>query len=196
MKSFLLPVGRTAGASLPSVLSALSCGAALPVTGLDILHITDGEANPVLPPLIRDLNRMHELLQRPDNDTLFPSSFVYDFCRPVLPSVQSLSEDPATSALVGALRGRGIPLSYKTDREAVEWAFSLLLSRSLSDGLSSFSAWLQRISGCLASGEQVRIAVLCDLCDPFSAGAVFAILIVVLLVRPSGILGKTIKEKV
>ena len=176
MKSFLLPVGRTAGASLPSVLSALSCGAALPVTGLDILHITDGEANPVLPPLIRDLNRMHEMLQRPDNDTLFPSSFVYDFCRPVLPSVQSLSEDPASSALVGALRGRGIPLSYKTDREAVEWAFSLLLSRSPSNGLFSFSAWLQRISGCLASGEQVRIAVLCDLCDPFSAGAVFAIL--------------------
>ena len=78
MKSFLLPIGQYAGESLPSVLSALSCGAALPVTGLDILHITDREADPVVPLLIRDLNRVHTLLEDPVNVSLFPSSFVFD----------------------------------------------------------------------------------------------------------------------
>ena len=176
LKSFLLPIGRSAGASLPSVLSALSCGAALPVTGLDILHITDCDADPVLPALVADLNRMHGLLQHPDNDTLFPSSFVFDSFRPRFPSAQRLAAGPSASALVGALRGKGIPLSYKTDREAVEWAFSLLLSGSDPDGLSALDAWLRRVSGSIASGEKTRIAVLCDLCDPFSAGSAFALL--------------------
>ena len=77
MKSFFLPVGRFAGASLPALLSALSCGAALPVTDLDILHITEEEADPLVPAMIRDLNRVHALLDRPDNESLFPSSFAF-----------------------------------------------------------------------------------------------------------------------
>ena len=176
MKSFLLPIGQSAGDSLPSVLSALSCGAALPVSGLDILHITDADPDPVLSSLIRDLNRMHALLLHPENASLFPSSFLFDSFRPVLPSVQRLSEDPVSSELIGALRGKGIPLSYKTDREAVEWAFSLLLSDQSSDGILPFRSWIGKISDSLASGEDVRIAVLCDLCDPFSSGAVFSLL--------------------
>ena len=176
MKLFFLPIGQSAGEALPSVLSALSCGAALPVSGLDILHITDSGTDPVLPPLVRDLNRMHALLQHPDNDALFPSSFIFDSFRPSLPSVRSLSGDPASAALIGALRGKGVPLSYKTDREAVEWAFSVLLSAAESEDTDPFRAWIQRIRGCIASGEDIRIALLCDLCDPFSAGVAFSLL--------------------
>ena len=49
MKSFLIPVGQRAGASLPTVLAALSCGAAVPVAGLDIFHITDSDPDPLIP---------------------------------------------------------------------------------------------------------------------------------------------------
>ena len=176
MKSFLLPVGTPAGAALPAFLSALSCGAALPVSGLDILHIADSDDDPVLRPLIRDYNRMHALLGRPDNDSLFPSSFEFDSCRPALPSLHHPEEDPAASALIGALRGKGVPLSYKTDREAVEWAFSMLLSGRAPDELSPFFSWLGRIDTAAGAGEPVRVAVVCDLCDPFSAGAAFVLL--------------------
>ena len=176
LKSFLLPVGRCAGTSLPTLLSAFSCGAALPVTGLDILHITDAETDPVLAPMIRDLNQIHSLLGSEDNISLFPSSFVFQSCRPHLPSLSELSGDTASSALLGALRGKGIPLSYKTDPEAVEWAFSVMLSDPLPDTLSPLDAWFHRIRECTGSGEGYRIAVLCDLCDPFSVGASFAIL--------------------
>ena len=154
----------------------MSCGAAVPVSGLDILHITDGETDPVLPPLIRDLNRMHVLLSSPENISLFPSSFVYESFRPRLPSLRDLSQDPSSAALLDALRGKGIPLSYKTDREAVEWAFSVLLSGSVEEDCGPFHAWAKRIRECISSGEAFRIAVLCDLCDPFSAGAAFALL--------------------
>lgn len=176
LNSFLLPIGRSAGVSLPTLLASMSCGAAFPVTGLDILHITDSESDPVIPPMVRDMNRIHSLLSDPENSSLFPSSFVYASCRPSLPALHSLSGDTASSALLGALRGRGIPLSYKTDREAVDWAFSVYLSGNTGGESDPLRAWFGRIGECLSRGEAVRISVLCDLCDPFSAGAAFAVL--------------------
>ena len=176
MKSFLLPVGRSAGASLPTLFSAMSCGATVPVTGLDVFFITEDQADPVLPPLVRDLNQACSLLHAPDNAALFPSSFTYLSFRPMLPSLKSLTEDPASAALIGARRGKGLPLSYKTDREAVEWAFSMLLSGGPAGTFSPFFTWIKKIEDARSAGEEVRLAVLCDLCDPFSAGAAFALI--------------------
>lgn len=176
MKSFFLPIGQSAGASLATVVSAMSCGAALPVTGLDILYIADRESDPVLPALVRDLNQANTLLFHPDNRSLFPSSFCFDSFRPQFPSVQSLSDDDASEALISALRGKGIPLSYKTDREAVEWAFSSLLSDRDNQTFFPFHAWIRKILDCQSSGEAFRIAVSCDLSDPFSAGISFSVL--------------------
>lgn len=151
----------------------MSCGATLPVTALDIFFISDRETDPIIPHLISDLNQAHSLLLGKDNQSLFPSSFLYESFRPQLPSALSLSEDAPSAALLGALRGNGIPLSYKTDREAVEWAFSALLSGS-DDSVSPFHAWIQKIRACQSAGEKYRIAVCCDICDPFSAGVAFA----------------------
>ena len=176
MKSFFLPIGASVGASLPTVLSALSCGASLPVSCLDILHVSDREADPLPSLLARDLNRAHALLADPENVSLFPSSFEFDFCRPRLPSAQTLSEDSSAAALLDALRGRGLPLSYKTDREAVEWAFSALLSDPADPSAAPLFAWFDRLHSCLDSGEPYRVALACDLCDPFSTGAAFAFL--------------------
>ena len=169
MKSFFLPVGHAAGLSLPTVLASLSCGAARAVADLDILHICDAEPESLLPALVRDLN---------SDCPLFASSFRFEAFRPQLPSVTELSSDPSSSALIGALRGKGVPLSYKTDREAVEWAFASLLDSP--DSLAPFSDWAGRIRSAVNAGKEedkkVRVCLLCDLCDPFSAGAVFAIL--------------------
>ncbi len=175
MKSFFLPVGRTAGASLTTIMAALSCGAAVPVAGLDILYLADGEPDPVLPLLADDLNRTHDLLSPAGRSALFPSSFIYNTCRPVLPSLGSLSGDPSSSALLAALRGKGQPLSYKTDREAVEWAFASMFPAD-SEDMAPFRAWTGRICASLEAKEETRVAVLCDLCDPFSSGAAFAVL--------------------
>ncbi|MBP5726426.1 MAG: hypothetical protein J6Y48_05060 [Clostridia bacterium] len=177
MKSFLLPVGRYAGTSLPTLLSALSCGASVPVTGLDIFHITDRQPDPVLVPMIRDLNQAHKLFKRADNRSFFPSSFSYASYQPELPSISVLSSDPASASLLAALRGKGVPLSYKTDREAVEWAFSAFLSSFGENGDEDpFRRFLDNIQNCISAGEEYRVAVLCDLNDPFSSGAAFALL--------------------
>ena len=176
LKSFFLPIGQIAGVSLTTVVSALSCGAALPVSELDILYITDHETDPVLPRLIRDLNQVNALLFHSDNRSLFPSSFCFESFRPQFPSVQSLSEDPSSEALLSALRGKGIPLSYKTDREAVEWAFSVLLSDTGSKAAAPFHTWIRKVLDCQSSDEAFRIAVSCDLTDPFSTGVSFAVL--------------------
>ena len=176
MKSFLIPVGQRAGASLPTVLAALSCGAAVPVAGLDIFHITDSDPDPLIPSLAADMNRMHSLLKHGDNVSLFPSSFAYQSFRPQLPSVLSLSEDPSSAALLAALRGKGIPLSYKTDREAVEWAFSVLLTAGPDDASAPMRTWFEKIRSCVSGSEEYRVGVLCDPADPFSSGAAFALL--------------------
>jgi len=165
LKPFFLPIGHAAGQSLPTVLASLSCGAARPVSGLDILHICDAESQGILPALVQDLNSDYPL---------FASTFQFDSFRPVLPSLSDLASDPASSSLISALRGKGIPLSYKTDREAVEWAFTSLLDHS--DSLDRLTAWIERIRSALDCGEEARICLLCDLCDPFSAGAVFPLI--------------------
>ena len=176
MKSFFLPVGRAAGVSLTTVVSAMSCGATLPVAGLDILHISDQDPDSVLAALLRDINRANTMLQHEGNRSLFPSSFTYECFRPRLPSVRMLSEDASSAALLAALRGKDIPLSYKTDREAVEWAFSALLSSADSEATAPFDTWVCKIRDCQDAGETYRIAVCCDLSDPFSAGIAFAAL--------------------
>ena len=165
MKSFFLPIGSAAGQSLPTVLASLSCGAARRVSSLDILQICDAEPESMLPSLVRDLN---------GGCPLFYSSFHFLAFRPQLPSLSELSSDPASCALIGALRGKGIPLSYKTDREAVEWAFASLLDHS--DSLLPLMDWTDRIRSSMENGEEVRICLLYDLCDPFSAGAAFTLL--------------------
>ena len=176
LNSFLIPIGRAAGDSLATVFAALSCGAALPVADLDILHISDREADPVLPALSADLNLIHELFRETGSTPVFPSSFRFESCRPELPTIQSLSADPASDALLSAVRGKGVPLSYKTDREAVEWAFSVLLSGDQPEELKPFRSFVQRFLCALDGGKPVRAALVCDLCDPFSAGAAFALL--------------------
>ena len=176
MKSFFLPIGRAAGASLPTFVSALSCGAAIPVTGLDILHISDAETDPVLPFLIRDLDQIHAALSTADNHSFFPSSFRFNSCCLNLPSARELSDSPFSEALLNAVRGKGMPLSYKTDHEAVDWAVSVLLSRKLPDSLLPFGSWAERIADTRLMNESFRVVLLCDLCDPFSAGTAFALL--------------------
>ena len=165
MKSFFLPIGNAAGRALPTIFASLSCGAARPVTDLDIFYIADRESDPLISAFVEDLNT---------DCPLFPSSFRFDVFRPQLPSLADLSSDPASSALIGALRGKGMPLSYKTDREAVEWTFSALLSHQ--DFSPLFANWIGRIRSAEDAGEEVRLCLLCDLCDPFSAGAAFALL--------------------
>ena len=176
LKSFFLPIGRMAGASLSTVVSALSCGAAVPVAGLDILHLSDEDPDPVLPLLVSDLNRVHTLLSSVDHPYLFPSSFRYDTCRLPLPSVRELASDPSSEAFLDAVRGKGVPLSYRTDREAVDWVVSVLLSGDLPGTLQPFEAWTGRVQDAAAQETGVRVALLCDICDPFSAGAAFAVL--------------------
>ena len=126
--------------------------------------------------MIRDLNQAHALFNRADNKSFFPSSFSYASFRPELPSIGTLSSDKSSASLLTALRGKGVPLSYKTDREAVEWAFSALLSSSDTEDLLPLRHFFDKLGDCVSSGEEYRVAVLCDLCDPFSSGVAFALL--------------------
>ena len=176
MKPFLLSVGKAADQALPAILVSLSAGIACPVQDLDILRISDSACDLPIPALTGDLNRLHAYLSGETSSPLFPSSFRFSSDTVQLPPLRSFAADPASESLISALRGKGIPLSYRTDREAVEWAFSSLLAGNDPDILVSWQRWTNRVRDAVASGEQVRICILCDLCDPFSAGTAFVLL--------------------
>ncbi len=184
MKTYLLSVGQAAERALPAVLTALSCGATgraeengSALSSLDIFHITETDLNPVLDPMIRDFNECCRLFSGSRNPGFFSCSFSLSSCRPELPPIRELYENPASSRLLGALRGPGIPLAYKTDREAVEWAFSAMLCADpASEALSALFAWLEKVNTEAAEAGGCRFVLLGDLCGAFSAGILLALL--------------------
>ncbi len=182
MKAYLLAVGQAAESSLPVVLSALSCGAAGSTdpsgsfTSLDIFHLSDAGQSGVLPAFTWDLSACSGLF--PDKSfPFFRCSFSYTFLRPQLPDIRQLYENRASSLLLGALRGSGVPLSYRTDREAAEWGLSLLLNKPEGSGdIVPFTAWLGKIRQSCLSGDDCRLMVLADLSQPASSGFILALL--------------------
>ena len=123
-----------------------------------------------------DLNRCRTLFPGDESVPFFGTSFDLDFWVPVLPESSALAESDEDALLLSALRGRGIPLSYRTDREAVEWAFSVLLSRGAGDSCEPLHRFVSRIREAMLTGEHVHLAVLCDLAECFSAASALVLL--------------------
>ncbi len=170
MNSFLISIGTFSEQALPTVCSALSCGAARPVESLDIFHIASVSVDPALPSLISTLNGFHDAA--PDVSPDFPfyrTRFSFGSCTAVLPGSSELASDPDSELLYAALRGRNMPLSYRTDREAAEWSFSFLLNKKPNDSCEPFFGYIRRIQSALSEGKPVRLALFCDLSDSFSA---------------------------
>ncbi len=177
MSSYLLCIGSTACRSLPVMLTALSCGAASPVENLHVFCLASaGEDLSASASLAEDFSACHRLMEPAGESFLFPSSFTFDSCAPVFRSVQELSEDPDSALLLSALRGKGIPFSCQTDREAVEWSFADLLSRPEDPSVAPFVAWLRGLLETARTEESSRLICLADPCDPFAAGIFFALL--------------------
>ena len=168
---------------LPTIFTALSCGAAFPVPSLRVFSVVPSRANdadsqdlPEAASLASSFSQCHRLFGSGDgNAAFFPSSFTFDTCTPAFRSIRDLSADPDTALLIAALRGRGLPLSCQTDREAVEWCFADLLSRPEDPSVQALLSWLDAVP---AGTEEspVRLTLLADLCDPFAAGSAFALL--------------------
>ena len=118
MKPFLLSVGRSAGRALPTILASLSAGIALPVRDLDILEITDSPSDLPVSSLAEDMNLLCRFFSGGGSSRLFPSSFRVSSDTVRLPSLRDIAAEPASEALLAVLRGRGIPLSFRTDGAA------------------------------------------------------------------------------
>ena len=151
--------------------------AARAVDSLDMLQLSDREeTREDLRSRLDDLNRCRTLFPGDESVPFFGTSFDLDFWVPVLPESSALAESDEDALLLSALRGRGIPLSYRTDREAVEWAFSVLLSRGAGDSCEPLHRFVSRIREAMLTGEHVHLAVLCDLAECFSAASALVLL--------------------
>ena len=179
MKAFFLPIGKAAERSLQAVFFALTGSLAQSVPSLDILCLTRNDVSSApYAALCDDLNACHQALasrEASSAPSLFASSFSFASAVVSFPPVEQLTDHPSSALLLSALRGPGAPLSFLSDREASEWAFSTMLSQPEGPETASYRAWKSRVGQTLAA-EETRVTLLCDLCDPFSAGVAFACL--------------------
>ncbi len=202
MKAYLLSIGQAANRCLTSIIPALCCGAGIDDSAPEVSHdlrlfqIEDHSPEPALEPLIRDINVCHQLFAR-NNSPFFPCAVSISGCRPAFPPVGALQQNPVSAGLLGALRGSGIPLSYKTDREASEWAFSVMLREDpCPESLLPMKTWLRQLRSETASKEApektpekvlekalsdapeegARLILLSDVTDAFAGGVLLALL--------------------
>ena len=175
MKSYFLPIGEAAERALPTVFSALTCGITKEVPELFVLRILSSAPASLNDALIADLNECQRLFAGSGGIAFFRTRYTSVTMRPVLPPQRELAESGASGLLLAALRGKNMPLSYRTDREAVEWAFSSLLDAE-ADSVKPLLLLRDRLLREHAAGEELRITVLCNLPDAFSVGAAAAVL--------------------
>ena len=175
MKSYFLSVGEAPERALPTFFSALSGGITREVPELRVLRILSSAPAPLADALLQDLNACRQLFSGRDDVAFFRTRFTSSVIKPALPGQDALRGNAASSLLLTALRGENMPLSFRTDPEAVEWSFSSLLESG--DGsLGPLLAMRDEAAAAAEDGEDVRITLLCDLSDGFSAGVAAAVL--------------------
>ena len=177
MSSFLLSVGDAAGCSLPVVFTALSCGAALSVPSLSVFSLSRAQdSSAEAESLVSSISACRALSGEAGGFCVFPSGISFGSCVPVFRDLRNISGDPDTSLLFDALRGKGLPLSARLDRESAEWCFADLLSRPEDESLQPFFSWLSGIAASPEQEDPARLTVLADLSDPFASGVTLALL--------------------
>ena len=176
MSSFLICVGYAAERMLPDVVTALSCGVAKAPEKLDIFVLSSGRFdNAETAELISSLTACRTFLRSHGETGLLSCLFSFSSCVPSFRTQELLAADTDACQLISALRGKGLPLSIMTDREAVEWSFSDLLSRPDDPSIKPFISWVNGITGRNEKGAP-QITIVADLSDPFSSGIVLALL--------------------
>ena len=147
------------------------------VSGLDVFHLSAPDAIVSAGSFIDSLSRCHDLFSSPDEPQMvFPTRFTFSSCEVEPASSLDFASDRDSAALLAALRGKNLPLSFQKDREVVEWSFSCLLNDRPNHSLDPFLDFLAPFRSELSSGGSVRLAIICDPADPFSAGVTFALL--------------------
>ena len=128
MKAYFLPLGAGAEAALPAVLTAFGCGAARQPASVSLLRVPDAMPDSLTDRLLGDLCACHAFFAGMDAFAFFHTEWKSAFWLPDLPGREALVKDEKSSLLLQALRGDGVPFSFRTDREAAEWSVSTLLA--------------------------------------------------------------------
>ena len=127
MKCFLLTLGAGADLALPRMLTALSCGAARQPEAVSVLRVPASAAESVAGRLAEDLSFCHDFLALQDAFAFFRTRWTLSCWLPSLPDREALARGQESAVLLSALRGEGVPFSFRTDREAAEWSLAALL---------------------------------------------------------------------
>ena len=177
MSNFLISIGSFSERALPIVCSALACGAAKPVRTLDIFHLSSRIPDESLSSFIDTLNGFQESFPgHSPVSPFFQTRFSCECSAVALPQIREFTSDSESELLFSALRGRNMPVSFKTDRDAVEWSFSYLLSEKANDSCDHFFGFVDRIQSELSGGKPVRLALMMDPFDCFSSAVAVVLL--------------------
>ena len=186
MKAYFLALGAGAERGLPSILTAMSCGAARQASAVDLTRIPLSGPNQLTDRMMADLDFCRRMFAAEKEFPFFRAEWTSALWRPELPGRDLLVRNEESRLLLQALRGEGIPFSFRTDREAAEWSASSLLEALPEDpeelaavpdeNLKTFALLLSRIHRDLAAGEDVRVMLLCDLAEDGAVGLALSLI--------------------
>lgn len=183
MKAYFLSLGAAGERSLPAQLTAVSCGAAQEIPAVSVLRISLSAPGALPDSMMEDLNACRRFLAGKDAFAFFRTLWSSSVWQPRLPDRDGLVRGEAGAALLSALRGEKIPLSFRTDREAAEWSFSALMESLPEDpaapAAEPFAPFLRLLADVrrdLDAGEDVRVLLFCDPAEASAAGMALGIL--------------------
>ena len=171
----LLVIGDRSASLVPSLLGAVCAGIGGTIRNLNLFCLNRTERENTLSELTEDLNQCRSAFLKQPDSPVFTTCYSFASACSSLPDYQNLIQNEKDQLLLSALRGRGIPLSFQADWEAVSWVFSAMItSQSPSPPLLKLKNWLTG----LQTGEDrpTRLTLLFDPSDPFEAGTALALI--------------------
>ena len=173
MKSYLLIIGDGAGSLLP-ILCGVSAGMAGAIPSLGVFRITQQADSSPFPRITEDLNACHAAFAAA-GESHFPVVFSYASCSASLPDIRELTAREEDASLLAALRGKGLPISWQTDRGAVSWAFSAMLAEK-APSLAPFLNWVYHLQSEADLDRNLRLTLVFDPSDSFASGAAVSLI--------------------
>ncbi len=175
MKSYLISLGETAERSLTTVLTALSAGITKALPSLFLLRVPFTSVSGVNDALLRDFQTCSRLFSGCADLPCFRTDFTWETAALTMPDRSALLGNDRSGLLLTALRGENQPLTWPTDREAVEWAVSGMLEAKESQ-VQPFLALRDSLKQDLENGESPRVVLMADPCSGYAAGTAAALL--------------------
>ncbi len=173
MKACFLPIGSLAADLLPVAFSSFSGGITESIRSISVFSVSETELPKSVTGFLNDLNECASALSDCSDISCLKTSYTLKHWPLKLPDARKLCQSDDLVRLVTAIKGsRNVP-HVREDADMSEWALRTLLAAG-DDRCAPLFQYTDELRN--ESDPDLRLILLCDLCDSYSVGISFALL--------------------